>query len=214
MGRPAWSWRAKSAMSSGVRSLVFCLALAACGKADECRVIGGQCAENRAENCRSQADNELSGHLSLSREACGARTCVIAASGVALCAEQAAPDPDCPPALRDRSEAQGCQAGALLRWSYGFRVETTSCAMGARCADVSASGFDPACAGQAFCSPLAGVDPICQGRATPACLDATTIVHCACNYRVEAHACASPGPRCELVAVGADAGLLSGACRP
>lgn len=201
-------------MNSRVRRLAVCLALAACGKADECHVIGGQCAVNRAENCRSQADNELSGHLSLSREDCGGRSCVVAASGVALCAERAAPDPDCPSALRDRSEAYGCRGGALIRWSYGFRVETASCAMGTRCADVASTGFDPGCLGQAFCSPLLGVDPLCQGRTTPACQDATTIVHCACNYRVEAHACASPGPRCELVAVGGDAGLVSGACRP
>lgn len=211
--------RARSVLGRAAGRAAFVLAAAAaagCGPADECAPVGARCDGNVAETCSFQWDNELDGHTTLSREDCGDRHCRTpppGAPGRAFCALDRAPDPRSPAELRDRAEVLGCVDGALTTWRYGYRTAAAACPADRTCVDAQAPGFDPACVGTAFCSPLPAADPLCDGHRGTACADEATIVYCACNYREDAHACASPGPRCvEEPAPGTD--LVVGVCRP
>lgn len=184
--------------------LNFLLLLAACG--DECDGPFARCGGNVAENCGFRWDNELSGHFELDSRDCGGGFCQ-ASSALAFCALDPAPDPACP--LPEAPTVARCVEGEVVTWSYGYRVASEPCADGAVCADVDSPGFDPTCDTTAFCST--GPDALCGPGVFTACEDAATILYCSCGYRVDAHACVSPGPRCTLVDV--EGALPQGACR-
>ena len=190
--------------------------LAGCGEQDECPTVGVRCDGKIAESCLSQWDNELQRHNVLSRKDCGTGFCKTpphGANGPAFCSLDALPDSRTPEPLRTLLSSKRCVDGELVTWSFGYRVETSACSYPQTCVDVSSPGFDPSCIGAAFCSTMPSVDPLCDGKTTTSCADSTTIVHCSCNYRLDAHACTSPGPHCvEEKASGTD--LIGGVCRP
>lgn len=191
---------------------VLAAALPACGH--ECDGPYARCEGNVAANCGWRWLNELSGRWELRRDDCGARVCQEPPSdtnGSALCALDAEPDPACPPELRALGRASACVDGAVVTWAWGYRIDEAACAPGAVCADTTAEGFDPACAGVALCSPLDAPDPLCEEGVFTACADERTIVYCTCGWRSDAHACADPGPSCTLVPV--DGARDQGACR-
>ncbi|MBI5501059.1 MAG: hypothetical protein HY907_12510 [Deltaproteobacteria bacterium] len=182
-------------------------------RADEC--LGGErrCRENVAESCVGVSDTELTGHTEWRVEPCGARFCAVPPAGVAggaFCALGDSLDPECPVELRAASDASACLDGHAVRWSFGFRVGDDACAAGAACVDEWHPEATSGCDAAAFCAAGSSPDPLCGPGVFTACADETTIVYCRCGFRVDAHACANPGPRCVLEDGG---GGLQGVCR-
>ncbi|MBI5547912.1 MAG: hypothetical protein HY901_28860 [Deltaproteobacteria bacterium] len=183
---------------------------------DECERGTARCLGNVAERCEVvSGGNELSSHARLFRSDCGEAHCVVArvgGSSTALCALAAAPDPVCPAEFRDEPEASRCLLGSAVTWSYGFRTRESSCRAPSTCADARRAGFGPGCPRDAFCTSVDGPEPLCGPGVATFCDGATTIVHCQCGFRRDAHVCASPGPRCVLIDVAKGA-ARQGACR-
>jgi hypothetical protein len=171
--------------------------------------------EQVAESCVSVTDSELTSHTEWVVTPCGELACVTPPAGLgglAFCATDGVPDPACPEALRTEAEASRCLGDTVVTWRFGYRVRDEPCGGGTSCVDVSRTGFDPGCAGTAFCSPLDGPDPLCGPGVATACADERTLVHCACGFRREAHACRSPGPSCRPL-LPAAGGPAQAGCR-
>jgi hypothetical protein len=174
------------------------VALAGCHPEDECTRGAARCDGNVAESCVSVADDELGGHDVLDREDCGARMCVVD-RGVALCALSASVDPACP---MDGIAVAGCAGNTAASWTHCYRTAEQACAgTCVSCGTVQS----------AACSPDFVPSPSCGPGVATACEDTSTIVTCACGYRIAAHACTSPGPTCTTVTD--QGGAPQGACR-
>lgn len=184
-----------------MRTALVLLLFVACAPADECPAPSTRCDGNVAELCASRSVNEVSAYYELTRNDCGERFCRTPKgnTGRSFCALDREDDPRCPDPTRERFG--GCVDGTLTTWSYGARIEAEECPSGTTCL-----ALDGLCRGEAYCAPRSTRDPICEDRSTT-CEGEETIVWCRCGFRIEAHACRRPGPRC-LIEEG------RGVCRP
>ncbi len=172
---------------------------------DECTAGARECDGNVARTCVTAGTSELGGVNVWDEADCGLQHCVIPSepsAGGAFCALDPAPDPACPPELREAVSASRCIDGDVVRWRAGYRIAVLECDDGA-CIDQTTSMTDTPCPSDAFCSPLADPDPLCADGLVSVCDGESTLVYCACGYRQRSSTCEPPTGRCVDIENGA-----------